>query len=131
MRRLPHGLLGHTAVGGEQTLKLTTLHGHATAWAHTRTHNGFEKANGTVFTTHQTAAASGLLEDASLVSHANTPVHYLENLPPVVVQDLLLESVVAHRLQANQPQHLDERVLLGNAVLDVTVDLEMTCKHTD
>lgn len=74
---------------------------------------------------------SGLPEDASLVSHANAPVYYLENLPSVVVQDLLLESVVAHRLQANQPQHLDERVLLGNAVLDVTVDLEMTCKHTD
>lgn len=55
----------------------------------------------------------------------------LEDLPSVIVQHLLLEPAVAHRLEANQSQHLDEWMLLGNAVLDVTVDLEMEYEQTN
>ena len=58
-------------------------------------------------------------------------IYYLEDLPSVIVQHLLLEPAVAHRLEANQSQHLDEWMLLGNAVLDVTVDLEMEYEQTN
>lgn len=48
---------------------------------------------------------------------------YLQNLPLVEVKDLLLEAVVAHTLHTHQTQDLDQRVSLGDAVLDVGVHL--------
>ena len=48
---------------------------------------------------------------------------YLQDFPLVEVQHLLLEAIVADRLHADQPQDLEERVLLGNAVLNIRVDL--------
>ena len=49
--------------------------------------------------------------------------NYLQDFPLVEVQHLLLEAVVADRLHAHETQDLDQRVLLGDAVLDVRVDL--------
>lgn len=49
---------------------------------------------------------------------------YLENLPLVIIQHLLLEAIVTDRLHAHQTQNLDQRILLGDAVLYVCVHLE-------
>lgn len=48
---------------------------------------------------------------------------YLENLPLVVVKDLLFQAVVTDGLHAHEPENLDEGILLGNAVFNVRVHL--------
>lgn len=59
------------------------------------------------------------------------PRLYLQDLPFVKIKNFLFQAIIADRLHADQPEDLDKRVLLRDAVFYVSVNLHKKYKDTD